>query len=153
MDLQPNSLKIAVSSNKPIILKNCRVLYKDTKFVHNGWDFTETFLKSDVVNDQKYDFCTFVERYFNWEDYTQDKKPFKREWIGIIHDPIDSHLYEGKNKNKLDLKKRGFINSLVLCKKLYLLTKNETEKWRKALNKLGFSKVEVGTFISPNCSC
>lgn len=149
MDLDPYCLVEAVENNEPIYLKNCSVLYSNIKFIHNGWSNTEEFIKPDLEETQRtIDFCTFTERYFGWIDFDKPS-PFKRKWIGIIHDPFTNYIHDQPKKKKLDPDRPAFIESLSLCCKLYVLTRNEAIKWENALEEIGFGHVPVGVIYHP----
>ena len=51
------------------------------------------------------------------------------DWIGIIHDPIDTHkYYKNHGKFRNHLKGKGFLKSFRRCKGLFFLTKNRVRQ-------------------------
>lgn len=149
MDLKDDSLIKAVDNNKPIYLKNCSICYSNINFIHNGWSSTESLIKPDPIEKNRtIDFCTFTERYFGWIDYDKPS-PFKRAWIGIIHDPFTNYIYDQPKKKKLDPDRPAFIESLKLCRKIYVLTKLEKKKWKNALEDIGYGYIPIGVLYHP----
>lgn len=149
MDLDPFALVRAVENNEPLFIKNCDILYSNIKFIHNGWSSTEELIKPDHNEKMRtMDFCTFTEKYFGWIDFDKPS-PFTRPWIGLIHDPFTNYIYDQPKKNKLDPKRPAFIQSLALCRKIYVLTKAEAKKWKSALDKIGYGYIPVGVLYHP----
>ncbi len=92
---------------------------------------------------------TFVEAEYDFK-IAKSSHEIEGEWIGIIHDPIDTHkYYKNHGKFRNHLKGRGFLKSLEGCKGLFFLTKTECDKWKCSLNKLGFNHIKCDYGLHP----
>lgn len=99
--------------------------------------------------DGKPTLITFVEAEYDFK-IAKSSHEIEGEWIGIIHDPIDTHkYYKNHGKFRNHLKGKGFLKSLRRCKGLFFLTKTECDKWKCALNKLGFNHIKCDYGFHP----
>lgn len=92
---------------------------------------------------------TFVEAEYDF-NIAKSSSEIEGEWIGIIHDPIDTHkYYKNHGKCRNHLKGTGFRKSLQRCKGLFFLTKTECEKWKIALGELGYNHIKCDYGLHP----
>ena len=92
---------------------------------------------------------TFVEAEYNF-NIAKSSHEIEGEWIGIIHDPLDTHkYYKNHGKCRDHLKGKGFRRSLQRCKGLFFLTQTECEKWKIALGDLGYDHIKCDYGLHP----
>ena len=92
---------------------------------------------------------TFVEAEYDF-NIAKSSHEIEGECIGIVHDPLDTHkYYKNHGKRRNHLKGRGFRKSLERCKGLFFLTKTECDKWRIALDSLGFHRIKCDYGLHP----
>lgn len=108
---------------------------------HNGgWLKVLSELKN-VNNEKGINFDCFLEKNFCWEG--SSNKVYNEDWIGILHNPLDSsNWYMDKVKNNDIFKSEKFIQSLSSCKGLYVFSENEKNKLEKKLSCLNLN-IEV----------
>ena len=92
---------------------------------------------------------TFVEAEYDF-NIAKSSHEIEGDWIGIIHDPLDTHkYYKNHGKCRNHLKGKGFRKSLQRCKGLFFLTKTECEKWKNALHDLGYNHIKCDYGLHP----
>ena len=83
---------------------------------HNNWRIIENYLENKLISNKNLILITFCEMYFY-----KGGRSLKKDWVGIIHDPENTHLYY---PNKNILKNKQFIESLPNCKGLFCMSNN-----------------------------
>jgi predicted GH43/DUF377 family glycosyl hydrolase len=119
------------------------------KYHNGGWLSSLRELKNiNNVNGIKFD-C-FLESNFCWNG--SKCEPYKEDWIGILHNPIDSpKWYMEKVKNVEIFESKKFKESLLSCKGLYVLSDYEKLKVENKLSELKLNiKVNSIKHTSPN---
>ena len=100
--------------NENISILKCNIV------AHNNWRIIEDNLEGRLFSKKKLIFITFCEMYFY-----KGGKSLTQDWVGIIHDPENTHLYY---KNKNITKHKKFKESLKYCKGLFCMS-NNLKKW------------------------
>jgi hypothetical protein len=99
--------------------------------------------------DSELTLVTFVEAEYDF-NIAKSSHEIEGEWIGIVHDPLDTHkYYKNHGKRRNHLRGRGFRKSLERCKGLFFLTKTECDKWRIALDSLGYHHIKCDYGLHP----
>tara|TARA_B100001113_G_C21120000_1_gene626980 strand:+ start:2491 stop:3456 length:966 start_codon:yes stop_codon:yes gene_type:complete len=95
---------------------------------YSGWSFCMSQLFS-IHSDNGILFDDFVERAFCWQQneyYTGDDSyhiPYKRDWIGVIHNPPDvPSWFDSYNSPQAILQRPSFVESLKKCRCLIALS-------------------------------
>ena len=111
-----------------------------------SWSDIETIFNN---YDSEITFVPFVESEYNFS-IGRSPHEIEGEWVGIMHDPLDTHKYY-KNHGRLrnHLKGRGFRKSLERCRGLFFLSKAECDKWRMALDGLGLGHIKCDFLLHP----
>lgn len=92
---------------------------------HNNWATAEASLIAKLESEKPITFVSFCENYiYNFN------KPITSDWIGIIHDPHDTHKFY---KDKNFIKNAHFVASLPHCKGLYCMSNQLKECVEKEL--------------------
>ena len=101
---------------------NTKILIKRANInAHANWDIVEDYIENKLISNKNYIFVTFCEMYF-YSD--KDGKALKQDWVGIIHDPEDTHLYY---ENRSIINNTNFKQSLPYCKGLFCMSHNLKE--------------------------
>jgi hypothetical protein len=102
---------------------------------HNGGWLSSLMELKNINNKNGIRFDCFLESNFCWEG--SKNQSYKEDWVGILHNPIDSpkwYMSKVKNTNIFDSPK--FIESLISCKGLYVLSDYERVKVENKLSEL-----------------
>jgi len=121
----------------------------------SGWQYVYQnikFMNSDSVkikNKIVPYLDLYVDRTFHWnKDINKTLKliPYKNDWYGFIHHTFDESFSEYNNYNLL--KNPYFIESLKVCKGLFVLSKYLHDKFKVEFDKLKI-KVNIYTLTHP----
>lgn len=139
---------------KPSNKSNITIINKNFQRLHrSGWQYIVNNIvmqlnNTDMVNPLIID--TYIDKTFHWnKDFYQSKNiiPYVKPWIGFIH-----HTYSDYNNNYncLELfKEQTFIQSLVSCKALIVMTQYLSQQIKQTLRELNLTHINVHTIIHP----
>lgn len=135
-------------NNITIVNKNFQRLHR------SGWQFIVNNIVMQLNNNDNINepliVDTYIDKTFHWNrEFYMSKGviPYNRKWIGFIH-----HTYSNYNNNYncLELFKNDtFIQSLMSCKALIVMTQYLSDQVSSNLRKLGFTDVKVHTILHP----
>lgn len=96
-------------------MENVSIINADI-LTHNNWRIIENKLVNKLFSKKKLIFITFCEMYFY-----KGGKALQQDWVGIIHDPENTHLYYDKKNITRNI---FFVRSLPYCKGLFCMSNN-----------------------------
>ena len=102
---------------------------------HSGWSYALETLRK-VNNSEGVRLECFLDKNFCW--INSKKETIEEDWVGILHNPIESpkwYLKKVRNINLFD--STYFLKSIKNCKGLYVFSENEKKTLYKYLNKIG----------------
>lgn len=108
---------------------------------HNRWRYVENQMKKELLGFRDdVSFITFAEMYFY-----KGGKQMNKKWVGIIHDPPETHKYD-KSKNIFNNSR--FKKSLKCC--LHLFTMGDiSSEWVRTMLRKNNVDIEVTTLRHP----
>lgn len=110
-------------------------VYESIKYLHND--------QSDLYLD------LYLDRTFHWNKNINKELnliPYTRNWIGFVHHTFDTSFSEYNNYNLLT--NPDFIESLKVCKGIFVLSNDLKIKFDREFNKLNI-KVNVFYIVHP----
>ena len=140
-------------NDKKIILSNNNDGYYNINFIDQkdysnshrfGWQYVFDNIKKYHNNESKLYLDLYLDRTFHWKKDIYkllDIIPYKNDWIGFIHHTFDSTFSTYNNYNLFN--NQEFIDSLIYCKGLFVLSNTLQNKLVKELNKLNLEKKPI----------
>lgn len=145
--LQP---KITLSDNPHGLFNITYIDQQDHSNVHrSGWSFVYDNIKLYHNSQSKLLLDLYIDKTFHW-NFEINKilgiVPYTKPWCGFIHHTMDTEFSEYNCKNLL--KNQTFIDSLLYCKGLFVLSKYLQTQLKTELHKLNIN-VPVFEFVHP----
>jgi predicted GH43/DUF377 family glycosyl hydrolase/GTP:adenosylcobinamide-phosphate guanylyltransferase len=123
---------------------------KSISYHRSGWRYA---LESMYIINSEIGIRTecFLESIFCWSG--KKSKSIKENWIGFLHNPIDTEKSYLSKTNSIDIfDSKNFLESLKMCSGIFVFSKFEQKKLKEKLNKLGF-KIPVNSILHPVERC
>lgn len=108
---------------------------------HSNWSAVEDVIKTI---DKHGIFVSFCDNYF-----TQNTKPMRESWCGVIHNPFDWEKYTPWDNKTPLVNIRPFVASLKFCKMLFVMNDTQVPILNKWLLSNGFDYVKVHSLVHP----
>jgi hypothetical protein len=119
-------------------------IVNSTSFDYHNGGWSNRLKELSIINSENgVDFDCYLEKSYCWDNSI--KPIYKKNWVGILHSPIDSHdWYLKKTKNIEIFECPEFLKSLTKCKGIYVFSEYEKTK---VSNKL----ISLNKKIPVNC--
>ena len=121
-----------------------QVTYLDG-YHRSGWAYVMGLLMSLHDDRAKILLDTYVDRTFHWNK--PSFLPYKKSWVGIVHHTFDTSF--SSYNNVVLLENPLFVQSLDMCKGLYVFSESIASQWRTVLTNKGFGNIPIQSLVHP----